>query len=120
MSGQRIGRRRENHLIAPVAPPQLTKDAGPTEIDRALGELADKVNEALPETAYRATVALVTGDNTISHGLLRRAAMVSVAPKTASAAFAWGWDRAQTGPRPTMTTVISVVGGPMTAEVEVR
>jgi hypothetical protein len=118
-AGARLGRRRESHLIAPVAPPQLTKDAGPLEIDRALGELADKVNDALPQGVYRADVNLVSGTNTINHGLLRKPVLVQVCPKTAVAAFAWGWDPNQSSPRPTMTTTITVVGGPITARIEV-
>lgn len=121
MSGRRIGRRREVSPLERTAVPRLGADATPSEAAQAVGELADMLNESLPAPAYSADVTFATGANTIAHGLGRAPTMVQVAPKTADAAFAWGWDPAQPGnPRPDVLVTVTVAGGPMVARIEVR
>ena len=116
-----LGRRRANGLIAKVAEIHTGDGKDPQKVERALSQLATKMNEVIADGVFRADVELVDGPNVIMHGLQRTPSMVELAPKTASAAFGWGWDPAQaTNPRPLLVTVIEVVGGPITARVEVR
>lgn len=119
--GATLGRRRTRDVIERVPAPRLSSDASPMDAARAVAEVADKVNESLPRDIYRADLTLATGTITIAHGLGRAPVMVQVAPKTADAAFAWAWNPEQPGnPRPDLLVVITTVGAPMTARVEVR
>lgn len=121
MTARAIGRRRVRDVIEKVPPPRLSEDATSMDAARAVAEVADKVNESLAPSEYRADLTLTTGTVTIAHGLGRTPKLVSVAPKTASASFAWGWDPAQPGnPRPDLLVQVTTVGGPMACRVEVR
>lgn len=120
MRGATVGRRRIRDVIEKVPPPRLSADATAMDAARVVAEVADKVNESFAPDVYRADHAL-TATTTIAHGLGRPPTMVIVSPKTASAAFGWGWDPAQPGnPRPDLLVVITTVGSPMIARVEVR
>ena len=116
-----LGSRRRNNQIAKVAEINTGDGKDPQKVERAVSAIATKINEMLGGGVYAADVDLVTGDNIIQHGLMRRASLVQVTPKTASAGFAWGWDPEQSGnARPLLTTKIVVVGGPMAARVVVE
>lgn len=124
VSGLKLTSRRSVATFTPVQPMQLagaTGDDALAKLERGLGEVADKLNEAAGASHFVADVDLIVGQNTIDHGLGRKPSMVYVTPASAVAAFGWGWDPDQPGnPRPTVIVQFAVAGVPMRARVEVR
>lgn len=96
-------------------------DGKPDAIDRAIDTAhalaAQAASSPLADTS-EVEINLVTGTNHVSHALGHPPRGVLVTPKSASAAFAWGFDWTQPGnPHPDRVADLAVVGGPMTARL---
>jgi hypothetical protein len=97
-------------------------DPSPARMARALGAvaaIATRTSESpFSQVSVLDDVALVIGTNKIDHALGVRPFGCVVVPKTASAAFAWGFDWTQpTNPRPDRVAFLDVVGATMTARI---
>ena len=121
MSGTRLGGRRTRNVIAQVTSVHMGDELDASTVERAIDAVTEKVDELLTGgDTYVADLDLVVGANVVTHGLGRVPALVTVIPRTASAAFAWAWDPAQSGNRsPERLTTVDVVGVPMRARVYV-
>lgn len=90
------------------------------EIDRAIGAVADAVQELQARRERVHVVAtLVTGTNRVRHGLGRPFAGYTITPTVANAAFAHALSSTK-NPRPDLEVWIDVVNGPQAnAAIEV-
>lgn len=110
----RTARRRSPRDPFRVAPPSVDDP----KVSRALTVITEAVNGMGEQTIRYVDVSLVVGTNRIEHGLMRTPVAVSVMPFTASAAFAWSFDPAQSGnPHPERVADVVVAGTAMRARV---